>query len=406
MSTKDFLILNSQNDSKIGADKIAMRCPQNVAVARPKLADISNLPQKPRLLIQHEKSQSIPVTTKEYIEQLQKENMALAKMVAQRNKIIEQSGIELDRLRLNMIKMQEQNRQLALSHTLTLTELNSGKDRLKALQHELGCKIGLLKARELQNQEDKASTRPRQNENVELQEERESSKDGRDDEKPRNTKRRLRSQSLGASEPSQSEDNAVKRRTISRRQSGRFKAVESKDADNLFGINNTGFQECPLPHNNEPIPEKASPITCQHEDAVISSELQEEVELSKDSRDDEKRCNNNTKRRLRSHSLGSSEPLQSEDNPGNKRPVVRRKSSRFKAAELKDEAGFPKCTPVLENESISVNAATVEDEEERSSCDTVCESQRPSICRPSRVAAKKVQSYKEIPLNTKMRRSQ
>ncbi|XP_012843337.1 PREDICTED: shugoshin-1-like [Erythranthe guttata] len=165
--TKDFLILNSQNDSKIG-DKIAMRCPQNVAVARPKLADISNLPQKPQLLIQHEKSQSIPVTTKEYIEQLQKENMALAKMVAQRNKIIEQSGIELDRLRVNMIKMQEQNRQLALSHTLTLTELNSGKDRLKALQHELGCKIGLLKARELQNQEEKASTRPRQNENVEV----------------------------------------------------------------------------------------------------------------------------------------------------------------------------------------------------------------------------------------------
>ncbi|KAL9165307.1 hypothetical protein ABFS82_06G163000 [Erythranthe guttata] len=394
--TKDFLILNSQNDSKIG-DKIAMRCPQNVAVARPKLADISNLPQKPQLLIQHEKSQSIPVTTKEYIEQLQKENMALAKMVAQRNKIIEQSGIELDRLRVNMIKMQEQNRQLALSHTLTLTELNSGKDRLKALQHELGCKIGLLKARELQNQEEKASTRPRQNENVE--EERESSKDGRDDEKPRNTKRRLRSQSLGASEPSQSEDNAVKRRIISRRQSARFKAVESKDANNLIGINDTGFQECPLPHN-EPIPEKATPITRQHEDAV------EERELSKDSRDDEKPCNNNTKRRLRSHSLGSSEPLQSEDNPGNKRPVARRKSSRFKAVELKDEAGFPKCTPVLENESISVNAAMVEDEEERSSCDIVCESQRPSICRPSRVAAKKVQSYKEIPLNTKMRRPQ
>ncbi|KAL9165306.1 hypothetical protein ABFS82_06G163000 [Erythranthe guttata] len=400
--TKDFLILNSQNDSKIG-DKIAMRCPQNVAVARPKLADISNLPQKPQLLIQHEKSQSIPVTTKEYIEQLQKENMALAKMVAQRNKIIEQSGIELDRLRVNMIKMQEQNRQLALSHTLTLTELNSGKDRLKALQHELGCKIGLLKARELQNQEEKASTRPRQNENVE--EERESSKDGRDDEKPRNTKRRLRSQSLGASEPSQSEDNAVKRRIISRRQSARFKAVESKDANNLIGINDTGFQECPLPHN-EPIPEKATPITRQHEDAVISSKLQEERELSKDSRDDEKPCNNNTKRRLRSHSLGSSEPLQSEDNPGNKRPVARRKSSRFKAVELKDEAGFPKCTPVLENESISVNAAMVEDEEERSSCDIVCESQRPSICRPSRVAAKKVQSYKEIPLNTKMRRPQ
>ncbi|GFS30112.1 hypothetical protein Acr_00g0010190 [Actinidia rufa] len=62
--------------------------------------------------------------------------------------------------------MQQQNSQLAQANNqmlviwnlfnidsivhFTLQELNSGKDRLKALQHELGCKSGLLKVKILQ----------------------------------------------------------------------------------------------------------------------------------------------------------------------------------------------------------------------------------------------------------------
>ncbi|KAI3470512.1 hypothetical protein Pfo_027175 [Paulownia fortunei] len=308
-----FPILDSQNAAAIG-DKAARPCPQSVA--RRKLADISNLPKKPRPSIQDEKSQPIPTTTKTYIEQLQKENMALVKMLAQRNKIIEHSGIELERLRLNLIKVQEQNQQLALSHTQMLVELNSGKDRLKALQHELGCKSGLLKARKSELEE-KASMIPCQHADAEvnlikLPEEGESSKGG-DDEKPPNTKRRLRSRSLGSSEPLQSEENAGNRRPFVRRQSARFKAVESKHAKDLFEIHDTKSPKCPLP----------------------------------------------------------------------------------------DE-------PVLENGSTSVNES-VKNEDNSSSSGLRCESQecgRSSLCRPSRLAAKKVQSYKEIPINVKMRRSE
>ncbi|PIN07262.1 hypothetical protein CDL12_20168 [Handroanthus impetiginosus] len=312
-----FLILDSQNTVAIGdkADKAARLCPPSAA--RRKLADISNLQQKPGLIIQDEKLQCIPASAKEYIEQLQKENMALMKMLGQRNKIIEQSGIELERLKVNLIKLQEQNRQLAQSHTQMLMELNSGKDRLKALQHELGCKSGLLRARKLELEE-KATTRPCRHADAEvnlnkLPEEGEPSKDGRDKEKPRNTKRRQRSHSLGSSESLQSEENSRNRRPFVRRQSARFKALESKHAEDLSETDDAKIPKLPLTEE-----------------------------------------------------------------------------------------------PVVENGSTSVDAS-LKKEDNRSNSGFSCESQefgRSSLCRPSRLAAKKVQSYKEIPINIKMRRSE
>ncbi|KAL6497727.1 hypothetical protein OROHE_027052 [Orobanche hederae] len=255
------------------AGKSAGPCPQ--IVARRTLADISNLPQKPRPLIQDNKLQSIPTTTKPYIEQLQKENMALVKMLGQRNKIIEQSGIELERLRLNLIKIQEQNQQLALSHTQMLLELNFAKDRLKALQHELGCKNGLLKARKLKGGE--ACEIPCQSADAEvnlikLPEEGETSTVAREEEKPRNTKRRLRSQSFGSSEPLQSEENDGNKRSSVRRQSARFNPVESKSAEHAK--DHTRFPEYPFPA--EPVLQNESTsgsASVENDDNRSSSEV-------------------------------------------------------------------------------------------------------------------------------------
>lgn len=72
-----------------------------------------------------------------------------------------------------------------------------------------------------------------------------------------------------------------------------------------------------------------------------------------------------------------------------------------------DDKKSQKC-PLLDEQvpqdrSTCINAA-VEDEDNRIKCESE-ESRRLSVCRPSRQAAKKVQSYKEIPLNIKMRRS-
>ncbi|KAL8052053.1 hypothetical protein ABFX02_06G188400 [Erythranthe guttata] len=302
--TEGFLILDSRNAAPTRAKKEGRPAPQNAA--RKKLADISNLPQNNKRPLIQEKLQSVETTT--YIEQLQKENMALVKMLAQRNKIIEQGGAELDRLRLILRKMQEQNQQLASSNSQMLADLNSGKDRLKVLQHELGCTSGLLKARKFQLEEN-AITKPSKNADAQFPLEGESSKEVQDDEKPHNTKMASQVDSLGTCEQLQSKEKTENRsRRFTRRQSAVFKPVPAEDS---FQADDTIVPPCLL-----------------HVDPVLEKESADESTIVKDE-------------------------------------------------DKKDDY-------VLENEAE--------------------EFEKPNLGRPSRVAAKKVQSYKEIPLNVKMRR--
>lgn len=86
-------------------------------------------------------------SSQEYAAKLQKENMTLMKALAHRNKLVELSGIEIQKLRINLRSVQEKNLQLAQANSQMLAELNTNRDRLKDLQHELGCKNALLKVK-------------------------------------------------------------------------------------------------------------------------------------------------------------------------------------------------------------------------------------------------------------------
>ncbi|KAL8551631.1 hypothetical protein ACS0TY_000635 [Phlomoides rotata] len=253
--------------------------------------------------------------------------------------------------------MQEQNQQLAISNTQMLAELNSGKDRLKLLHHELGWKNGLLKARKIEHEG--ARIEPCKNADVELikcQEEGKSLKEDINDEKPHKTKRNLESNGLSSSEHDQSKDKVENKRQSLRRQSTRFKAAEVKPAEDLFETVNTEVSVTQLP-------------------------------------DDKKQIEN-------------------------KRPYARRQSARFKTVEVKPaedtteindtkvyESQLPDDT--MQEQGSTNGSAVVKDESNLASLVPKCKPQefgRPSLNRPSRVAAKKVQSYKEVPLNVKMRR--
>ncbi|KFK24881.1 hypothetical protein AALP_AA8G036900 [Arabis alpina] len=118
---------------------------------RRKLADISNLQGHAKQETQ--KQQNMMFSSQEYAEKLQKENMTLMKALAHRNKIIELSGVECQKLRINLRNVQEKNLQLAQANSQMLAELNTNKDRLKLLQHELGCNTVLLKVRKMQHEE-------------------------------------------------------------------------------------------------------------------------------------------------------------------------------------------------------------------------------------------------------------
>ncbi|CAH8379716.1 unnamed protein product [Eruca vesicaria subsp. sativa] len=131
---------------------------------RRKLADISNFEgqaeQMNREETQQQQQQNMLFSSKEYAEKLQKalsfqfdcENMTLMKALAHRNKIIEVSGVEFQKLRINLRNVQEKNLQLAQANSQMLAELNTNRDRLKLLQHELVCKNVLLEAKKMRTE--------------------------------------------------------------------------------------------------------------------------------------------------------------------------------------------------------------------------------------------------------------
>ncbi|KAL4556639.1 hypothetical protein LXL04_034793 [Taraxacum kok-saghyz] len=207
---------------------------------RKMLADISNMQRKNNTIIQDKKSLPNSASQKDYIEQLQKENTALKKLLADKSKIIDLSGNELHKLRVNLQKMQQQNLQLAKSNSQILAELNSGKDRLKDLQHQLGCKNGIIIARQLEL-EGKRKTKTCQTNDIKKVKVSENEEKGVCID---NTSRRQKSKSLGPSVGNGVGDN---RSIKGRRQSARSKrdvdlpACPLREEDRMKEDNDTIF---------------------------------------------------------------------------------------------------------------------------------------------------------------------
>ncbi|XP_060212488.1 SHUGOSHIN 2-like isoform X1 [Lycium barbarum] len=226
---------------------------------RKKLADISNIPEEMRFTCQNEKAERSSVCSKEFLDKLQKENMALMKIVAEKkyplfvdflvsigtitfvlvsllpcslipvlySKIIELAGAEIQKMRINLQQMQKKNHELAQSNSQMLAELNSAKDRLKAVQHELGCKNGLIKAKKLEAEEIAKQKMCQQLNDevkpVKCEEAADSSLGNGDNDRPAKFKRKPQSKSLDSNKQVQPQDMAENKRPCVRRQSARFK---------------------------------------------------------------------------------------------------------------------------------------------------------------------------------------
>ncbi|XP_074366300.1 SHUGOSHIN 2 isoform X1 [Apium graveolens] len=384
---------------------------------RKRLANITNM-QQPRVSMLDEKSQFIPAT-KEYIEKLKKENMTLMKLLADRNKIIELSGIELHKLRVSVQKLQQQNLQLAQSNSQMLAELTVDKDRLKQLQHELGCKNGLLVAKGLELKE-KDETLPSQKvvEEVKVHNEKlDFSQASSDNVKPINIRRQL-SKSLGPTTIKESKDKkADNKRQCVRRQSARLKSQEPEPADGLSEVELNSLASEPL-HNDrmEEDFSKSSTVAIEVEkisgskripakrqSARFKSEEPKPAENAVDSItlvsgphcDDQMQDDVSTSIRLSAE--------EDDKASGNRRLSARRQSAR-----VKSEAE-PDANDYMQNDVSTTACLSVEKDSIEGMHAPSHESQdfgRPSLGRPSRQAAKKVNSYKEVPVNVKMRRTE
>ncbi|KAL9416308.1 hypothetical protein AB3S75_039493 [Citrus x aurantiifolia] len=285
------------------------------SIMRRRLSDITNSQSRPKVLLSHEEKPSqVSPASEDIVNQLIKEKTTLMRFIEERNKIIELSSSELHNLRISIQKLQLQNWNLAQSNSQYLAEINLGREKVKALQHELVCKDALIKAKSIvkerktySNCENTASQEgekvieecvPKANENVKTCE--------------RNRRRSTRCKSMGPSTTRQKvaeKENVENKRRCVRRQSARFKSQERAPTENLF-----------------------------------------EIEDSK---------------------LPATQPLDD---------------------------------PMHEDNSIQAGSSTA-NEEFSSSRNEARLSQRSSMGRPSRKAAEKVQSYKELPLKVKMRRT-
>ncbi|KAK8596517.1 hypothetical protein V6N12_065003 [Hibiscus sabdariffa] len=243
----------------MGGEKMAKRSSFGNMV-RKRLSDITNSQSQPKPSTQHEIPPQVSPIDEDYINQLIMEKMTLRKLIEERNKIIELSGTELQNLRICLQKLQLQNWNLAQSNTQMLAELNLGKDRVKALQHELVCKDALLKAKQLDKKgKVDGSCQNNSHEGQQGAEECMADNDGK--HRARNRRGNARSQSMGPSTTIQrgggDKEKTESKRPCLRRQSARLKSQEQENLFELDGI--IGFADTPM-HEDGPTPLASSSI--------------------------------------------------------------------------------------------------------------------------------------------------
>ncbi|XP_077253194.1 uncharacterized protein LOC143892456 [Tasmannia lanceolata] len=336
---------------------------------RKRLSDITNTHQQRSSDSKIENQRCTSFTSKDYIDQLHKEKTALLSLLAERNKYIELSSLELHKLRFNLQKTQQQNWQLAKVNSQMLAELNLGKDKLKALRHEFGCTVAVLKAKNLELEEKlnkpsqkigskliSSSTVQPKKEPAKCVEVEETSKRANTNSKPCNLNRRRQSRNQSSSDPStMTEQVAVKenvdnKRICLRRRSSTYKSNEPEPTEDLFEIEDAKFPD--HPPLNEAMHVDVPPLV-----------------------DSSSTCSSN----------GTVKPTKEEE---------------------QDRVDVP---PLVDSSSICSSNGTVKPtkEEEQDPCTMLCQTprlRRSLIGRPLRRAAEKVCSYKEKPLNVKMRR--
>ncbi|XP_050139071.1 shugoshin-1-like isoform X3 [Malus sylvestris] len=236
-------------------------------IMRKKLSDITNL-QTAKPMSEDEKPLEDCPTDKDYIEQLRRERMTLIRLVAERTKIVELSGAELQKLRISLQKLQQQNLSLAQSNSRMLAELNLGREKVKTLQHELVCKNALLKAKNLEIEGKEEFKRQNSASQTQIKEAEEISLHKADNHGKAcnlNKRRATRSRSVGASTTCQKVENKEKaenKRRRLRRQSARF----ISQTENLFEI-----EDVKLPVNHTP----DSPMRSSSPTPLISSTRKE-----------------------------------------------------------------------------------------------------------------------------------
>ncbi|KAE9589810.1 putative shugoshin [Lupinus albus] len=323
-------------------------------------------------------------------DQILKENAMLMQLLANRNAVIESCKVELQKSQTKFQKLQKQNSELALTNSRMLAELNSSRQRLRELQHELGIKNGILKAMKLElmakEHQDKLKHEIDANE-VGATQRKQPDEDVKGGNNPCHTKRKRvsKSQSFAPAvkhvKPTGKVDN---QRYSLRRQS---KAEKPSPSEDFFEVDEIRYDVIP--------PQEC--LANEIEQTSLPSKVHEEA-------------------RENSESSGAtnSEQVRAKKNIEKKRPSFRRQSARFKPENLEptedsfevDDAKYTishLCDDISEKSGPTESSLTSGQQNKACKSDP-WEIRRSSVGRPMRQSVVKIQSYKEVPLNVKMRR--
>ncbi|XP_060675319.1 shugoshin-1 isoform X7 [Ziziphus jujuba] len=358
---------------------------------RKRLMDISNLQnQQSNPANQDAKQQSAKVATEEYVDKLHKENTILMQLLADRNKLLELSRVEILKLRTNLEKVQQQNLQLAQANSHMLREVNSGKDRLLVIQHELACKSGFLKAMKLEAEEKVKRVTCQNAANEEV-----ANKYGEAGESTQaakvnkpgiaNRRQQSKAQSLDplTIKAIHVEEMVGNKRHCSRRQSARFKSEEQEANEDSFKMDDAKLAVSSIVNAKQTVENKKQSARFKPEEPGVNEDSFK--------MDDANFANSPSCSRRQCAGFKSEETEANEDS-------FHMDDPKFAVSPRYDDS-LHGVGP-----SLLGSAVIKEDGGETAPIPVTQEFRRSSVGRPSRRAAEKVTSYKEIPINVKMRR--
>ncbi|KAE9600582.1 hypothetical protein Lal_00046031 [Lupinus albus] len=222
------------------------------SLMRKKLSDITNTQLQEQTIHPTQQENALDtfsIDDKACIQQLLKERVALMNLVAEKNKMIEWSRAEMQMLRTQFQKLQLQNLNLAQSNSHMLAELNLGRERIKAMQHEILWRTALLKGDNVEvvgkvemNYENNGSVSQPQMKDEDEKSEQAYPKDSTHKQSNMNRRRCIRRRSTASSSSTASStNNARKEKVEDKRHCAKLGRGELKPLENLFEIEDAKY---------------------------------------------------------------------------------------------------------------------------------------------------------------------
>ncbi|XP_020222686.1 SHUGOSHIN 2 isoform X2 [Cajanus cajan] len=343
------------------------------------LANITNLDQQPK---QH-------IST----EQLLREKEMLVKVLANRDAIIESCKAELLKCQSNYQKLRKQNGELALTNSQMLAELNSSRQKLRELQLELGSKNGVLHAMRLELTAKEHTVKSKHETDANevgvcqsKQSDRSLQEDNRGNEK-RKRMSKSRSSAPAVVKQVKSTEKVDDKRYSLRRQSAGLKAEKPEPTKDLSEVVEVKDEILQLQEN---FAKETGPTSLG---LKVHDEAREATESSGPTNTGQAHAKKNIEKKR--HSMRRQSNRFRPEKPEATEDLFETDDAKFSVSQLSDNMSEEIC-PTTSSVTCGQenNCCTIEPQETR----------RSSVGRPLRRTVEKIVSYKEVPLNVKMRR--